>query len=211
MLRYARNRAPRYPFRGHNHPSSLLPRLRARLQLNTPVRGEKPRQMKHPPDNPTPDMDYATKRRCCKKKQKNAPLPPRCLSPHVPEYPPAKTLNRQLATRKPTARVHTNPPGCRAAAPDPAATLYHAPYPPPLLPWGWRGAFGAGAIVHIEEPNACAGSTRCVVVSPHPTPPLVVGTPEEAPPCPCGCPCGCPCPWPPPPAPAGGCWRLASP
>ncbi|CAM9469756.1 unnamed protein product [Ectocarpus sp. 8 AP-2014] len=153
-------------------------------------------------------MDYATKRSCCKKK-----LPcPLGASPHVPEYPLAKT--------KPPASYAHGPPyvcaqplaGCRAAAPNQVATLYHAPYPPPRLPWGWRGAFGAGAIVHIEEPNACAGSTRCVVVSPHPTPLLVVGTPaEEAPPCPCGCPCGCPCPWPPPPAPAGGCWRLASP
>lgn len=59
---------------------------------------------------------------------------------------------------------------------------HHAPYPPPRLPCGWRGALGAGAIVHSDEPNACAGSTRCpAALSPHPTP-LVVAV---EPPCPC--------------------------
>lgn len=120
----------------------------------------------------------------------------------------------QPSPRYPTAGVESTPPTTAEGSPrakkggfiesGPSLDSHHAPYPPPLLPCGWRGAFGVGAMVHRDDPKACAGSTRCpAALSPHPTP-LPDGAPEA--PGPCGCPCPGPPPTPAPPAPAGG-WR----
>ena len=131
---------------------------------------------------------------------KHAPSRHHHLTQHM------KSTRQQNTQSQKTTKASPRPLQVRSdSAPTRATSVttdhHHAPKPPPLLPCGWRGA-GAGAIVQSDDPKACAGSTRCVVVSPHPTP-APAGTPEGP------CPCDCPCPCPPPPPAAGGGWRLA--